>query len=214
MTRLLPVAAAFIVLLFSGLVHGVWTERWAESPDLDEAVAKLDGLPLTVGDWRGKKLDNGNRTSGGLAGSISCCYVHRQTGKEVTVFLACGRPTKVAIHTPDVCYAASGFEMEPNQEFTVPPGSAASGSQFYTARAKKMKAADQTRLRIFWSWNPGGKWQIADSPRVAFANRQILYKLYFIREMASATEPLAEDPCLQLMHQLLPVLQPNVLPAS
>jgi hypothetical protein len=214
MRRLLPVAAAFIVLLFSGLVHGVWTDRWSDGHDLDEAAAKLDELPLIVGDWRGQKIPQPNRKSGGLAGSISCRYMHRQTGKEVTVFLGVGRPGPVSIHTPDVCYNALGFEMEPRQEFTVPAGSVASGSKFFTARGKKLKGADQTRMRIFWAWNTGSKWLIADNPRFAFANQRILYKVYFLREMAAASEPLADDPCVQLMHQLLPVLQPKVLPAS
>jgi hypothetical protein len=212
MRRLLPVTAAVIVLLFSGIVHGVWTERWGEASDLNEAVARLERLPLDLGDWKGEPIASANRKGGGLAGSVSCRYLHRPTGKEVTVFLGCGRPAVVAIHTPDVCYAASGFELEPTQEFTLPAASSSAGAVFYTARAKKTKAGDQTKLRIFWSWHAAGKWAVADTPRMAFVDHKILYKVYFIRELNSATEPLADDPCVQLMEKLLPRLQAVVQP--
>jgi hypothetical protein len=216
MTRLLPVATAFVVLLFSGVVHGVWTDRWADGGDLNEAAAKLENLPLTVGDWKGHLLPQVSRKGGGLAGAVSCRYVHVRTGKEVTVFLACGRPGPVSIHTPDVCYTASGYKMEAKQQLVLPPGSPAAGAAFFTARGKRTRSAEQTRLRIFWSWNAGGKWEVAENPRFTFDRSRtlILYKLYVLREMAAASEPLNEDPCLDLMRQLLPALQPAVLPAS
>src|SRR5439155_15060608 len=106
MRRLLPVAAAVVVLLFSGLVHGVWTDRWAEARELNEAVARLNDVPLKIGDWEGEALPGKGRASGGLAGALARRYVHRPSGKAVTIFLGCGRPRFVAIHTPDVCYAA------------------------------------------------------------------------------------------------------------
>src|SRR5262245_46029807 len=131
MTRLLPVAAAVVVLLFSGLVHGLWIDRWGPGQDLLKAAAGLDRLPLQFGEWQGEDLPMKNRQSGELAGSVTRRYVHRPSGKAVTVFLACGRSDKVAIHTPDVCYTASGFNMVAKKEFTLPPESALAGSTFY-----------------------------------------------------------------------------------
>ncbi len=216
MRRLLPVAAAVVVLLFSGLVHGVWTDRWAAAPDLNEAVARMDALPLQLGDWEGEALPGKGRPNGGLAGALARRYVHRASGRAVTVFLGCGRPGPVSIHTPDVCYAASGFEVDTPKEFLLPNDSAARGAIFYTSRLVKTKAADKTELRIFWSWNAGGKWQVAENPRFAFVREQVLYKLYLLREAGTGANPGPADaePCLELMNVLLPALDRALMDRS
>jgi hypothetical protein len=213
MTRLLPVSAAVIVLLFSGVVHGLWTDRWAESRDVIAAAARLNDLPMKLGDWEGKAA-SGSRPSGGLAGAMSRHYVHRPTGRSVTLFLGCGRPGPVSIHTPDVCYAASGFKGDNQQEYTLPAKSAAPGSVFYTDRFRREKSTDRTQLRIFWSWSAGEKWEVAENPRLSFFGSPILYKLYVIRETGSQPEPLEADPCLEFLDVLLPALKRTVLTAS
>jgi hypothetical protein len=214
MKRYLPVIAAVIVLLFSGLVHGLWTDRWSDRADLQAAAAKLKRLPMKLGDWEGEDLKP--RTSGaGLTGTLSRRYHHRPTGRAVTVFLGCGTPGKVSIHTPDVCYTASGFKGAEPEAFTLPASSAAAGSVFMTANYRRERTDDRTHLRIFWSWSSGsGKWEVATDPRFAFATRPLLYKLYVLRETSGAPEPLEADPCVELMNQLLPALQREVLPAS
>jgi hypothetical protein len=214
MTRLLPVAAAVTVLLFSGLVHGLWTDRWSEPGDLRAAAARLPQLPLKLGEWEGEALPSSSRAGGGLHGTLSRRYVHRPTGKVVTVFLGCGRPGPVSIHTPDVCYTASGYKEVEKQEYRLPVKSAAAGAAFYTARYHRDKAGDNTQLRIFWSWTSGEQWEVAASPRMAFFNRPILYKLYVLREAGAGAQPLEGDPCLELMEQLLPALQREVLPKT
>jgi hypothetical protein len=213
MTRLLPVTAAVIVLLFSGVVHGLWTDRWTERADVSAAAARLSQLPMRLGDWQGEALASSARPGGGLAGAVSRRYVHRPTGRSVTLFLGCGRPGTAAIHTPDVCYAASGFDGE-KKPFTLPAGSAAAGAQFYTAHMRREKSTDKTQLRIFWSWSSGEKWEVAENPRFAFVHRPILYKLYVLRETGPGPQPLEADPCVEFMEVLLPALQRTVLSAS
>jgi hypothetical protein len=215
MKRYLPVIAAVVVLLFSGLVHGLWTDRWSDRQDLQAAAAKLRQLPTRLGEWEGEDLAPRGRSSGELAGSLSRRYVHRPTGRVVTLFLACGKHNKVAIHTPDVCYPASGFKEVTKQPYTLPVSSAQPGSVFMTASFRRERADDHTQLRIFWSWaSGGGKWEVAEDPRTAFKNRPVLYKLYVLRETGGTPEPLETDPCLDLINRLLPALRRDVLPAS
>ena len=215
MRRYLPVAAAVIVLLFSGMVHGLWTDRWAEPRDLLEAAARLPQLPMKLGDWEAEELPSRGRSStGGLAATLSRRYVHRPTGRGVTVFVGCGRPGPVSIHTPDVCYTASGYKEVEKQKYVLPVKSAAKGSAFYTARYTREKSDSRSQLRIFWSWSSGGGWEVAENPRFAFVNRPILYKLYVLRETGATTTPLEADPCLELMEHLLPALRRDVLAKS
>jgi hypothetical protein len=213
MQRYLPIAAAVVVLLFSGLVHGIWTDRWGDPKILEDAVARLHDFPIKAGEWQGQDLDI-KKGSHGLAGSVSLRYVHRTTGKAVTVFLGTGRRGPVSIHTPDVCYAASGFKGEGKRTYTFAADSPAAGATFYHDTMRKARAADNTQLRIFWSWNAGGTWQTAENPRFAFVGQSILYKVYFIREVGTPPEPPESDPCLDLMSHLLPQLQRAVLTTS
>ena len=47
------VAGLFIVVA-TGLVTGLWANRWANTSELDAAVARLGYLPLEIGDWKGQ----------------------------------------------------------------------------------------------------------------------------------------------------------------
>ena len=211
MTRLLPVSAAVIVLLFSGVVHGLWTDRWAESRDVIAAAARLNDLPMKLGDWEGKAA-SGSRPSGGLAGAMSRHYVHRPTGRSVTLFLGCGRPGPVSIHTPDVCYAANGYEVTAPARYA--PSDLPGHASFWMTEMVRSRAAEESRLRVFFAWGATGEWQAADNPRVAFAGTPVLYKLYVLRDLPAGTQPPADDPCLDFFKRLQPELQKCLFPAA
>jgi hypothetical protein len=212
MFRLLPAALAVTALLFTGLAHGLWTDRWTVAEDLAAAVARLEQVPLVLGDWEAPAAPPERQHSRTVAGSFTRRYVNRQTGKGVTVSLMCGRAGPLAAHTPDVCYEASGYEGGPLSTYTHPAGGAPPAA-FYTACFRKARATEQSTLRIFWSWNATGTWQVASNPRLAFAHQPVLYKLYLLRELTTAREPLEEEPCIDLLNHLLPALQ-RVLPAG
>ena len=115
----------------------------------------------------------------------------------------CGRPGPVCIHTPDVCYSASGFTVGKKSTFEVK--GLAGTPTFFTADMTKLNAADAVPQRLFWCWRAAGKWQVADSPRPAFASQPVLYKFYLAREL-SAPVPLDQEPILELLRQPLPAL--------
>src|SRR5262249_17157007 len=56
MIRTCAVVSAFAVVILSGFVHGLWTDRWRVAPEISEAAARLPRLPWTLGDWRGSDL--------------------------------------------------------------------------------------------------------------------------------------------------------------
>src|ERR1019366_10737758 len=100
MQRILVIASAGAVLIASGVVHGVWTDRWSDRGDLVETANRLDQLPMTVGAWHGTPVEIEKDPNSGLAGMISRRYVHANNGKAVTLFLAVGRAGAVCTHTP------------------------------------------------------------------------------------------------------------------
>src|SRR5271155_874830 len=102
MGRILVIASAFAVLVASGVVHGLWTDRWSDQADLAGAAKRLEKLPMTLGAWHGSNVEMEPDPRSGLAGMIARRYVHATSGKVVTLFLACGRSGPVCTHTPDV----------------------------------------------------------------------------------------------------------------
>ena len=208
MKRMLPAMTAVVVVLVTGLVHGFWTDRWGgSSEEVQKAADSLKNVPEVVGDWEGHEVP-APRDSEGLAGQRYVNYVDRRTGDAVMVALVCGRPGPVAIHTPDVCYGASGYSVTNMTRHAVSwPGGP---SNFFTMEVEKTSQTDKTQLRVFWSWFAAGRWEVSDNPRLAFARQPAIYKLYVIRDMVNRCE-LDEDPCLRFLRQLLPELQKGLV---
>jgi len=208
MLRYLPPTIGIVALVACGVLHGLWTDRWAHAADVSGSASKLQSLPLSVGDWRGEDLDGDTRGLGPIAGFLQRRYVNDRTGAVVTIALVSGRPGPVCIHTPDVCYAASGYETGAWTKYAMKAEGAAPGGEFKTAQFTKKKATDQTNIRIFWSWSANGSWQVPENPRLTFARQPVLFKLYVLRETAPAeATQLDDDPCVELLRLLLPEMQ-------
>src|SRR5215210_7531380 len=118
MLRMFPAVLAIVTVLASGVVHGLWTDRWGMAEEPMAAAARLDQLPLDLGDWQGQPLDFEPSQLGPVAGYLYRRYVNQRNGASVSVSLLCGRPGPVAIHTPDVCYVASGYQAAPAREYS------------------------------------------------------------------------------------------------
>jgi hypothetical protein len=206
MRRLISLITVLTALAACGVVHGLWTDRWVSLPDVPNHAERMEQLPMALGDWQGQELDIKKQPSKEFSGHLYRRYVNRRSGDSVTIALVAGRPGPVAIHTPDACYAASGYQVgTPTKQFvnSDAPGPAA---EFWTAPFLKTRTADRSQLRIFWSWSAAGAWTVPGTPRVAFARYPLLYKLYVIRELPDPDQPVAEDPSLDLLRLLLPEL--------
>ena len=196
---------AVVLVIASGLVHGYWTERWSVSESVQNGASSVDRIPMKIGDWEGTPIKRKTQEQPGIARQVFRRYRNRRTGDEVSIAMICGRSGPVCIHTPEVCYNASGYRRAGNRtdvDVKFPGGQ----GKFYTADAVKTKATDQTALRIFWAWNVKGTWKVDPNPRTAFmGGRDVLYKMYVIRDLNARTE-LKMDPCADFLRQALPVL--------
>lgn len=212
MLRMFPTLTAMAAVIACGTVHGIWTDRWHLSNEPATSVARLSQVALQLGDWEGRAITD--KQFKGAAGHLYYEYVHRQTGQKITLFMVCDRPGPVSIHTPDVCYGAVGFDVQTPVKYTPKLGDGASAGSFWTARFHKRSASDQADLRIFWAWSAAGNWEAADDPRLTFARYPALFKLYLIRECRGTDEPLDQDPCVQLLRQLVPELRRSLFEKS
>ncbi|HZT80482.1 MAG TPA: exosortase-associated EpsI family protein [Gemmataceae bacterium] len=207
MSRLLIAGLGIAAVLLSGVVHGLWSGRWEWTDEPGASAARLSAVSCDLGDWQGEPLDDEGRPPDGAAGCLCRRYTNRWTGNAVTVYLLCGRPGPVALHPPDSCYGASGYEVGSPSKFSPPAEAGTPPAEFRVAQMRRKRAGEQTRLRIFWAWNDGQGWRVPADPRTEFAARRALFKLYLVRELADRDGPADADPSLDLMRRLLPELQ-------
>jgi hypothetical protein len=215
MVRALPMTIALALVIASGIVHGQWTQRWSVSHALEEATGMLERLPMVLGDWQGRPLvlDRAQVDLAEIAGYVARRYVDPVHNDEVTILLVCGPPGPISVHTPDICYVGAGFEMVGSPEvfkLTIDPSSPP--AEFRSVLMSKANAAVPTYLRILWSWSAVGIWEVPQNPRLAFAPRNVLYKLYVIRGQNSADEAMDDDAGPRFLRILLPELERVLVP--
>jgi hypothetical protein len=217
--RLLSFAAALALVLGSGWVHGMWSGRWQEQDSLVEAVARVDQVPLTLGDsatapptWtaRPEETDEGSFAQTGALAYWARTYTHASGNHHVLVILMCGRPKNMAVHTPEVCYQGAGFKMVGVPEtWNVSWQEIASEARasFWTAQFRK-ETGFTGGLRLFWGWNSQGEWQALRNPRWDARGEPFLYKMYVSHDVVGADTRLAQE----FMQEFLPTLQKTLFP--
>jgi hypothetical protein len=215
MMRSSPIVIAIVVIVGSGVIDGLLTDRWALSAERAASAANLAQVPKLLGSWEGEDLplDPDFQERQGIEDFLYRLYVNPQTGSRVHVFLVCGRPGPVSNHTPEICYESAGYTKDGTTDSYSPvPGAS---DNFLSAKFIKHDAVFSDQLRIFWAWNPNGHWQVPKHPRMTFFRYPALFKLYVIRHFADVKESLDDDdPALDLMRLLLPELQRCLFPET
>ena len=167
----------------AGVYHGRATDRWWSASAHDDSDIRTPEVPLTLGDWTGEILprqeDEDRKTW-----IQNRRYRHRITGAWVLTSLTVGRAGRVSIHNPEHCYLGSGYQLvDEIREEAIPYAN--QEARFWTGHFEKRKAAEVESIRIYWGWTHDGKWQAPNYPRLYFAGRPRLYKLYFIHPIES-----------------------------
>ena len=53
MLRYWPLAVAFLIVLSSGIAHGIWSDRWTDANPAQEAAERLQRIPTVCDEWQG-----------------------------------------------------------------------------------------------------------------------------------------------------------------
>ena len=220
--QLIPCIVALVIIVGSGYVHGVTSFRWTAERELKVSEDKLAKVPLEIESgvdaagnkvyWKGleSKLDERQMKIGQIRASVSRRYTNSQTGQSVTILLLSGRPGPLSVHTPEVCYAGSGYKMQSDrkQETITYEGSQAN---FWSIRVAKEDPLQPGELNIVYGWFANGKWSAPENDaRFSFAEFPVLYKLYTIREdtrTSTGRSVDTSDPSVKFLQDFLPVLQ-------
>jgi hypothetical protein len=182
----LPVLAGCVVLILSGLVHGMWSSRW-QTVDDSPIVSRLADVPTRIGSWESisqATINDEFQRIAGLSAYVQRTYRDRLTGASVTMLLMCGEPGPVSVHPPEACYSGQGYEVVAGSRQTVEISleEALAGSkvkpQFKSARFAKPGVIAPSQPQIFWAWSDDGHWRVPENTRFEFAGSPILCKLY------------------------------------
>ena len=208
MPRTIAILVGLAIVAGTGVVHGVWTHRWQPSPGLDAAAERLDHVPGDLDRWRSHVIDL-PRDMLEMAGARRSCvrrYVHEGNGNTLFVSLLVGPSGQMAVHRPEHCYLASGYESAAGAKrvpITLKDGTRA---EFWTSRFERQEPGGKQQLRIFWSWKAGNDWRAPDSPRWSLADTPYVYKLYVVSETSARADRMEEVPAVEFLQLLLPQL--------
>ncbi|AMV23491.1 hypothetical protein VT84_03715 [Gemmata sp. SH-PL17] len=203
-----------IVLAVAGLagaaiVEGTRSNRWGPSEDVRAASEKLTGIPTNFGNWTSSEYQMSDKVLkvAEATGHLSRIYKHRKTGAEFSVLILCGPSGPIGAHTPEACYAGSGYTMagEPQKKAVALPDQ--SPATYWSARFDKMAPPAESQ-RVCWMWGLGGDWEA--STNVRFGWQSALYKMYVTRPGPDATS--AHDPIHEFLTDFLPEVKKALAP--
>jgi hypothetical protein len=193
-----PILASVVLVGTLGAVHGVFTDRWGPSGQLEQALAALDRVPAAVGDWSGEDVayEPEDMARAGIKGCVFRRYKNARTREAVSVLLVCGRGGPISVHTPDVCYAGAGYRQVGDERTREVEVGAEARVPFRVARFAPPGGVSPTQLETYWAWSRDGRvWEAPQNPRLTLARSAALYKLYVTREFTPGARAEAADPC-------------------
>jgi hypothetical protein len=202
--RLAAATMALVLTGATGVSHGLWTGRWRTDHTSSASAARVNRIPMTLGDWEGQELplDRDEMGWAGIASGWMRRYENRVNGESVTVMLIAGAPGPISVHTPEVCYPASGYEQDgPSERRTIAIDDARP-AQFWAADFRKETSPIPSRLRVYWAWGTAGTWSAPYSPRITFAREDVLYKVYVVRTIPLAGDGERADASVEFIKQL------------
>lgn len=209
---LLATALVVAIVSSSGFAAGTLANRWSEPAELIEAVKSLKTLPETCGEWRllaETEIDPEVIEMLACTGYVNRSY-RRQGGNDtVHVAIVVGPPGRIAVHTPEICYASQGFHLEQpplRRSFELPDGKR--GEFVYTSfLPDALGRDDEPNLIAYHAFSDGGAWQAPEHPRFAFGGRPYLMKLQLAGRTKADSAQAMRDPCRDFLEAFLPVLE-------
>ncbi len=191
MRRMWPIAVTVLGLGALGVAN-VLRASLGNSAEAREVQTRLDRLPMTIGPWTGTPTtvpEKQLRIAQAQA-HLSRTYVNNKDGAAVGVLVLYGDPGQLGAHTPEVCYEGAGFKQITNVTTREVPGESA---EFRTARFETA-GYPPTSIQVVWGWGADGVWKASETPRLDFAGRRLIYKLYVSRTLPPGVVQAERDP--------------------
>ena len=205
-----PLAAAALIAVASGIAHGWLDGRWVSKPNVDAIAAKLQELPTELGEWtlvENQKLPDAAQSQLHCYGYALQVYQNSKTGRQVNVAVLFGPRGPIAVHTPEICYSGQGVTPAETRSREVIEVGGEQHSLWHVTLNSRRDAKPE--LEAHYAWSDGTNWQAAEYPRVWLTG-----KLYKIQLACQPTEKGGVSDAVLFLQQFLPKLQPLLVKTS
>ena len=203
-TRYLPVALGFLLILGSGVIQGVQSDRWGQSQKVIDAANRLSEIPGTFGEWisSDNEIPPEHLEIAEAIGSFSRTFTNRETSQTVSVMILCGRPGPISVHPPTVCFVGAGWGLQ-DQPTSKPLNGTVSGS-LWNGRFVRNVDGVPVAIQTLWGWSGDGDWLACDNPRLETAGFPYLYKMYVTVPVSPDSGDVKSKVVQDFMDEFLP----------
>jgi hypothetical protein len=175
------------------IVAGTLATKWRDRTDpskLIEVAARARTVPLTLGDWTGHEtdLDFQAYRPMGIVGGCSRYYRNARTGRVVSLLIVCGESGPISVHTPEDCMVAAGFTAASIPEHVSLGPSGQRPIRLLRNAYLNQEATGTSDSEIYWCWGADRRWDVPDDPRLAYADRPYLFKVYIAHPLTGETD--------------------------
>lgn len=213
-TAWLAPASATVLILTSGVIYGLQTNRWSTAPDIQAAAGLLDDVPAKIGDWEGRDIPISERQLkiAGADGYVYREYLNRINGRKVHLMLLCGAPGPISLHPPQVCFASAGWDPQVVKTGKVQSQQGNDLGQFQIGTFTRKGTTVSQQMLTYWAWNASREWECPERPRFKFAGSPHLFKIYVstsspVSNVDNELDKQQAEACEDFMRLLLPALK-------
>ena len=207
MIRAVAILLTLALLLTGGIVHGLYSDRWRTTRELEDGIERLPSVPLEVADWKGEEQPTKDDEFAQAGATGYWSRIYRKEKHEILVILMVGRAGRMSVHTPEVCYQGAGYKISGSPRNHKLLGVAGDEvADFRTANFVKPGQA-HSELQLFWTWNAGEGWTAPINPRWQFAGKPALYKLYFSHAVAGLSASTPKRQMEDFLRSFIPALE-------
>jgi hypothetical protein len=187
--------------------QGTVLQRWGDDAQLGQHVAAIDRIPQQIGDWRfvadGEPIHDYVIKQLELRKYTHRLYEHRQTGQRLSMLLLVGPAGPLVRHPPEICYQTRANQLLRSQDLAIAIESQSARLRLLEYQSSSVVDGD---FFVAYAFGADGRWDVPDSPRLAFGGRAALFKLQVLSERSG--EPSATRPAglTDFLGSLLPAL--------
>jgi hypothetical protein len=143
-----------------------------------------------------------------IAGFLARHYFNRD-GDSFSVFLACGRPGPISLHSPDICYPGAGYRLVTGIKKINVDIPNFLGKVEFAVWEFEIPNTEKSRIRLYSSWYAKWSWQVPARPRWTFGNQPVLHKLYLSQPL-SGKDQIAEESGIKFLQTLIPEIEKSL----
>lgn len=198
-------AIALALIVGGGALYGSYSQRWGPPADLVAMGQAVEQMPDQIGEWvMLDKAPMGKTTLEMLecAGYVNRRYQHRDSGQIVNLAIIVGPPGPIAVHTPEICFSSRAYEQQSSRDRTQLKSAQGDEHSFWCVNFDT-KNVLANKLRVYYAWSLGPRWNASESPRYEYAANPALYKLQLSAEVPPGELGDKVDPGKEFLQALI-----------